>query len=42
VIAGFIVHRFGSKSGFLFLGAVAPTAFGIFSFLMPETCLKKA
>jgi MFS family permease len=36
-IAGTIVHHFGSKSGFLFLAAVALAAFGILYFFMPET-----
>ena len=37
VIAGSIVHHFGSNAGFLFLAAVAATAFGILYFFMPET-----
>ena len=37
VIAGSIVHHFGSNTGFLFLGAVALAAFGILYFFMPET-----
>jgi MFS family permease len=37
VIAGSIVHHFGSNTGFLFLAAVAATAFGVLYFLMPET-----
>jgi len=37
VIAGSIVHHFGSSAGFLFLAAVASAAFGIFYFFMPET-----
>jgi MFS family permease len=37
VIAGSIVHRFGSNTGFLFLAAVAAAAFGILYFFMPET-----
>ena len=37
VIAGSIVHRFGSNAGFLFLGAVAAAALGILYFFMPET-----
>ena len=37
VIAGSIVHHFGSSAGFLFLAAVAAAAFGILYFLMPET-----
>jgi MFS family permease len=37
VIAGSIVHRFGSNTGFLFLGAVALAALGILYFFMPET-----
>jgi predicted MFS family arabinose efflux permease len=37
VIAGSIVHRFGSNAGFLFLAAVAAAAFGILYFRMPET-----
>jgi predicted MFS family arabinose efflux permease len=37
VIAGSIVHHFGSNVGFLFLAAVAGAAFGILYFFMPET-----
>jgi hypothetical protein len=37
LIAGSIVHRFGSSAGFLFLAAVAAAAFGILYFRMPET-----
>jgi len=37
VIAGSIVHHFGSNAGFLFLAAVASAAFGILCFFMPET-----
>ena len=37
VIAGSIVHHFGSNAGFLFLAAVASTALGILYFFMPET-----
>jgi MFS family permease len=37
VIAGSIVHHFGSNSGFFFLAAVALVAFGILYFFMPET-----
>src|ERR1039458_3431320 len=37
VIAGSIVHHFGSSAGFLFLAAVASAAFAILFFLMPET-----
>lgn len=37
VIAGSIVHHFGYRAGFLFLGAVAAVALGVFYFLMPET-----
>jgi MFS family permease len=37
VIAGAIVHHFGSSAGFLFLAAVASAAFGILYFFMPET-----
>ena len=37
VIAGSIVHHFGSNAGFLFLAAVASAAFGILYFFMPET-----
>jgi predicted MFS family arabinose efflux permease len=37
VIAGAIVHHFGSSAGFLFLGAVAAVAFCILYFFMPET-----
>ena len=36
-IAGSIVHHLGSNAGFLFLAAVAATAFGILYFFMPET-----
>lgn len=35
VIAGSIVHRFGSSAGFLFLAAAA--ALAILTFFMPET-----
>ena len=37
VIAGSIVHHFGSNVGFLFLAAVAAAALGILYFFMPET-----
>ena len=37
VIAGSIVHHFASNAGFLFLAAVAATAFGILYLFMPET-----
>jgi MFS family permease len=37
VIAGSMVHHFGSNAGFLFLAAVALAAFGILRFFMPET-----
>ena len=37
VIAGFIVHHFGSNAGFLFLATVAAAAFAILYFFMPET-----
>ena len=37
VIAGSIVHHFGSNAGFLFLAAVASAALGILYFFMPET-----
>lgn len=37
LIAGTIVHQFGSSAGFLFLAAVASVAFAILFFLMPET-----
>jgi predicted MFS family arabinose efflux permease len=37
VIAGSIVHHFGSNAGFLFLATVAAIAFGTLYFLMPET-----
>jgi predicted MFS family arabinose efflux permease len=37
VIAGSIVHHFGSNAGFLFLAVVASAAFGILYFFMPET-----
>jgi MFS family permease len=36
-IAGTIVHHFSFNAGFLFLAAIAATAFGILYFLMPET-----
>jgi len=37
VIAGGIVHHFGSSAGFLFLATIASAAFAILYFLMPET-----
>ena len=37
VVAGSIVHHFGSNAGFLFLAAVAAFALGILYFFMPET-----
>jgi predicted MFS family arabinose efflux permease len=37
VIAGGIVHHFGSSAGFLFLAMIASAAFAILYFLMPET-----
>jgi len=37
VIAGSIVHHFGSNAGFLFLAAVASVAFTILYFFMPES-----
>jgi predicted MFS family arabinose efflux permease len=37
VIAGSIVHHFGSNAGFLFLAGVAAAAFGILYGFMPET-----
>jgi hypothetical protein len=37
VIAGSIVHHYGSNTGCLFLGAVASAAFAILFFFMPET-----
>jgi len=37
VIAGSIVHHFGSNSGFLFLATIAAAAFAILYFFMPET-----
>jgi MFS family permease len=37
VIAGSIAHHLGFDAGFLFLGAIASTAFGILYFFMPET-----
>jgi len=37
VIAGSIVHHFGSSAGFLFLAAVAAAAFAILYSFMPET-----
>jgi MFS family permease len=36
-IAGTIVHHFSFNAGFLFLAAIAATAFGILYFFMPET-----
>ena len=42
VIAGSIVHHFGSNAGFLFLAAVASAAFGILYFFMPETRDKRS
>ena len=42
VIAGSIVHHFGSNAGFLFLGAVALAAFAILFFFMPETGAKQS
>jgi MFS family permease len=36
-IAGTIVHHFSFDAGFLFLAAIAATAFGILYFFMPET-----
>jgi predicted MFS family arabinose efflux permease len=40
VIAGSIVHHFGSHAGFMFLASVASAAFAILFFFMPETCGK--
>ena len=37
VIAGSIVHHYGSNTGCLFLGAVVSAAFAILFFFMPET-----
>jgi MFS family permease len=37
VIAGSIVHHFGSNTGFLFLAVVASVAFSILYFFMPES-----
>jgi predicted MFS family arabinose efflux permease len=37
VVAGSIVHHFGSDAGFLFLAVVAAAAFGILYLFMPET-----
>jgi MFS family permease len=37
VIAGSIVHRFSYHAGFLFLAAVAASAFAVLYALMPET-----
>jgi MFS family permease len=37
VIAGSIVHHFGSNAGFLFLATIAAAAFGILYLFMPET-----
>jgi len=37
LVAGSIVHHVGSHAGFLFLAAVATTAFAILYFVMPET-----
>jgi len=36
-IAGAIVHHFSFDAGFLFLAAIAATAFCILYFFMPET-----
>ena len=36
-IAGTIVHHFSFDAGFLFLAAIAATAFGVLYFFMPET-----
>jgi len=36
-IAGAIVHHFSDRAGFLFLAAVAATAFAILWLFMPET-----
>jgi len=36
-IAGTIVHHFSFDAGFLFLAAIAATAFSILYFFMPET-----
>ncbi len=41
VIAGSMVHHFGSKAGFLFLASVASAAFGVLYFFMPETLDKR-
>ena len=41
VIAGSIVHHFGSSAGFLFLAGVAAAALGILYFFMPETREKR-
>jgi predicted MFS family arabinose efflux permease len=37
VIAGGLVHHFGYRTGFLFLGAVAIAALAVLYFFMPET-----
>jgi MFS family permease len=37
VIAGSIVHHFSFNAGFVFLAAVAATAFSLLYFFMPET-----
>jgi MFS family permease len=37
VIAGTIVHQFGSNAGFFFLAGIATAALGILYFFMPET-----
>jgi MFS family permease len=37
MIAGAIVHHFSFDAGFLFLAAIAATAFSILYFFMPET-----
>jgi len=42
VIAGAIVHHLGFNAGFLFLAAIASTAFGILFFFMPETRDKRS
>jgi MFS family permease len=41
-IAGSIVHHLGSRTGFLFLAAVAATALAILALFMPETALVPA
>jgi predicted MFS family arabinose efflux permease len=37
VIAGSMVHHFGSAAGFIFLASIATAAFALLSFFLPET-----